>query len=315
MEKKAEDEVHSMSESLVELKLSENIEEEEREKLLKGPNGGSSLDSSIKSPEVKTLIQPDPRSISKLLDFDSSEESSDEFLSSDKMSSILINEERSPNPDTSFSSQDVFYQPNKEQMHSTLKKELYKSGCHQNPAEDSANFSLEEIAHIRSVHARADIEELPDEGSTKKNIIEGKLCFQCMKTKFGLFSRSKTCALCDQAVCSKCLAKVSVTQSLLLPVEEKRQRSSTLPRLNSSVTRTPTSNLGFSRRGSVRKTSGSPISSNRGALISVCLDCKDMVLQLIRTGQTARKIEAARSMMLASILGDKKIPLTKKEDV
>jgi hypothetical protein len=45
------------------------------------------------------------------------------------------------------------------------------------------------------------------------------------------------------------------------------------------------------------------LSSHQGSVILVCLDCREMVVQIIRSGETARKIQAARSMMLDSLVG------------
>ena len=87
------------------------------------------------------------------------------------------------------------------------------------------------------------------------------------------------------------MAKISATPSILLPVVDtsKVVDSSTLPRQRSVNTTSPCQ-------------SGT-LSSNQGSLITVCLDCRDMVVQIIRSGETARKMEAARSMMLASLVG------------
>ena len=38
-----------------------------------------------------------------------------------------------------------------------------------------------------------------------------QICFLCMKTRFGLFSRGTRCEMCRQLVCSKCFAKVGDT--------------------------------------------------------------------------------------------------------
>ena len=64
--------------------------------------------------------------------------------------------------------------------------------------------SLEEIGHIRWVsdasvtitecwdnfcrqgHVKAYIESLPEECSVKEDLQKSKICFQCLKTKFGL---------------------------------------------------------------------------------------------------------------------------------
>ena len=38
-----------------------------------------------------------------------------------------------------------------------------------------------------------------------------QMCFLCMKTRFGLFSRGTQCEMCKQVVCSKCFNKVQYT--------------------------------------------------------------------------------------------------------
>ncbi len=64
------------------------------------------------------------------------------------------------------------------------------------------------MAHIRSALTRAKLESLSLDPDLKSDIQKGKVCFLCMKTKFGLFAWSHKCRLCQQAVCSKCVSKV-----------------------------------------------------------------------------------------------------------
>merc|ERR1712096_146511 len=132
----------------------------------------------------------------------------------------------------------------------------------------------------------------------KRDVIEGKVCFQCVKTKFGLFCKSRKCPLCTQAVCSKCVAKISATPFLLMPVKNKVVSASgtPLPRQRGTTT---TSSLHHST-GSLKRSSGS-MSSNQGSVLSVCLDCREMVVQIIRSGETYRKVQEARSVMLSSL--------------
>jgi len=197
-------------------------------------------------------------------------------------------------------------------MNNSLKQEFNKSWSQLSSSIALANLSLKEVGHIRSVHAKADIESMPDDCQTKRDVISGKVCFQCVKTRFSLFSKSSKCPLCGQAVCSKCIAKLNATPSLLLPVSDStkvsvsegketslRQRSATCSVISSS----PKTGL-FSRTKSFKSVKGTL--NNRGSILAVCLDCKDMVLNIIRSGETARKIEAARAMMLAS-LGDQDV--------
>jgi hypothetical protein len=48
--------------------------------------------------------------------------------------------------------------------------------------------------------------------SLKKLIINNsfifQVCFLCMKSRFGFFSRGQKCELCKQQICNKCAAKV-----------------------------------------------------------------------------------------------------------
>jgi len=261
----------------------------------------SDSDLSDLSTDSRKFIEPDVGSLNKLLNFDSGDESCDDIL--DDVGNVTDKLLKALPADNSYladiSDSEVVYQPNTEQLHSSLKEELSSSWSQVSSSLAMANLSLEEVGHIRSVHAKADIEALPDEGSTKKNVKAGRICFQCVKTKFGLFCRSRKCPLCCQSVCSKCVAKISATPSLLLPVADT---SSTLPRQRSATTTSPGESSQLSRTGSLRRHSGS-LSRNQGSVITVCLDCREMVVQIIRSGETARKMEAARAMMLASLVG------------
>jgi len=252
----------------------------------------SSEDFSDQSSDSKKFIEPDVSSINKLLNFDSGEESCEDILDdvgndTDKL--LMFNDPVEDSDD------DFIYEPNKEQMHCNLKEELRSSWTGVSSRLAMVNLSLEEVGHIRSVHAKADIEGLPDEGSTKKNVKEGKICFQCVKTRFGLFCRSIKCPLCCQAVCSKCVTKISATPSISLPLADSStvvgNTSAPLPRQRSAR---------LSRTGSFRRGTWS-LPTSQGSLLTVCLDCKEMVVNIIRSAETAKKMDAARSMMLASL--------------
>ena len=265
--------------------------------------GEFDVDSSDMSTESRKVIEPDIASIDKLLNFGSGDESCDDILDvvGDVTDKPLTADDTSP---VATEDSEILYQANKEQLHSSLKEELTSSWSQVSSSLPMTNLSLEEVGHIRSVHAKADIEALPEEGSTKKNVMLGRICFQCVKTKFGLFCRSRKCPLCSQVVCSKCVAKISATPSILLPVGDNSKvvDSSALPRQRSATTTSPGQSGFLSRTGSLRRHSGSLL-GNQGSLITVCLDCRDMVVRIIRSGETARKMEAARSMMLASLVG------------
>merc|ERR1719228_30847 len=101
-------------------------------------------------------------------------------------------------------------------MHHSLQKEFSSSWSQDSLAIVTANLTLEEGGNIRKVHANAEIESLPVDCSIKQDVVAGKTCFQCMKTKFGFFCRRKKCPVCSEHVCSRCLTKVSVTPCILL---------------------------------------------------------------------------------------------------
>ena len=70
-------------------------------------------------------------------------------------------------------------------------------------------LSLDEVVHIRSVLTKAELEGLPLDGDLKDDVAKGKICFLCMKTRFGFFSWGVRCQLCKQQVCSKCSTKLN----------------------------------------------------------------------------------------------------------
>jgi len=263
---------------------------------------------SDKSSDSKKRIEPDIVSMNKLLNFDSADDSGEEIANETGIDEEkpMINE---VSGDDLSKEGDVVYEANKEQMHSSLKNELRSSWSGVSSSRLAmADLNLEEVGHIRSVHAKADIEALPDDGSTKKNVMKGKICFQCVKTKFGLFCRSIKCPLCCQAVCSKCVAKISATLSISVPMADtsKTMESSPLLRRRSTTLTNSPRNVddhrGFSRTGSLRGVRSS-IPSNQGSILTVCLDCREMVVSIIRARDTAEKMDAARSTMLASLEG------------
>ena len=267
----------------------------------------SNTPGSDVSSDSRRFIEPDIVSINKLLNFDSADDSdeiADETGTYEEKP--MINETIVDH--LSKDNDRVIYEANKEQMLLSLKDELRSNWSGVSARLAMANLSLEEIGHIRSVHAKADIEALPDDGSTKKNVIKGKICFQCVKTKFGLFCRSIKCPLCCQAVCSKCVAKISATPSISLPMTDTshvvesspllRRRSPTFTFSSRKIDDHP----GLSRTGSFKGVRSS-LPCNQGSILTVCLDCREMVVSIIRARETAEKMDAARSTMLASLQG------------
>lgn len=160
-----------------------------------------------------------------------------------------------PDSDPDPQPEQVVYTPNLEMLHSSLEKEMDCGGGSQ-PG-DGDSLSLEEIGHIRRAHVKAYIESLPEEGPVKKDLQKSKICFQCLKTKFGLFSRARRCEVCRQSVCGRCCSRVSATPLL---------------------------------------TPGHAPSPAPGKLVLICHDCKEMVLQIIRPGEVAKN-QARRLML------------------
>jgi len=72
------------------------------------------------------------------------------------------------------------------------------------------DLNLEEMAHIRSVLTKAELEAMSVEGNIRADLESGRLCFLCMNTRFGIFSRSQKCQICKQNVCSKCVSKMRI---------------------------------------------------------------------------------------------------------
>ena len=72
------------------------------------------------------------------------------------------------------------------------------------------DLTLDEVIHIRSVLTKAEMEGLPLDGTLKEDVERGKICFLCMKTRFGFWSGyGHKCQLCKQKICHKCSTKVS----------------------------------------------------------------------------------------------------------
>ena len=61
------------------------------------------------------------------------------------------------------------------------------------PALATLDLNLEEVAHIRSVLTRAELDALPLDTGVKEAVEGGRLCFLCLTTRFGLFTRGTKC--------------------------------------------------------------------------------------------------------------------------
>ncbi|CAG9784110.1 unnamed protein product, partial [Diatraea saccharalis] len=78
-------------------------------------------------------------------------------------------------------------------------------------SEDRLSLTLEEIVHIRSVLTKAELEVLPVEGRVKEDVEKRRVCFLCLKTRFGIFGPwGQKCKLCKKTVCQKCCSKMRI---------------------------------------------------------------------------------------------------------
>ncbi|XP_023290799.1 protein spire isoform X2 [Orussus abietinus] len=77
--------------------------------------------------------------------------------------------------------------------------------------DERLSLTLEEIVHIRSVLTKAELESLPVEGRVKEDVEKRRVCFLCLKTRFGILGPwGQRCRLCDRTVCVKCYSKMRI---------------------------------------------------------------------------------------------------------
>ncbi|XP_022705851.1 protein spire-like [Varroa jacobsoni] len=73
------------------------------------------------------------------------------------------------------------------------------------------SLTLEEVAHIRSVMTKAELETLLVAPQLYEDVARSKVCFTCRKNRFNvLFSRPVKCHLCERSVCDKCSTKMHI---------------------------------------------------------------------------------------------------------
>ncbi|KAL1496946.1 hypothetical protein ABEB36_007991 [Hypothenemus hampei] len=77
--------------------------------------------------------------------------------------------------------------------------------------DDRLSLTLSEIVHIRTVLTKAEVEALPTEGRVRHDVESRKVCFLCLKTRFGIFGPwGQRCTLCKRTVCNKCYSKMNI---------------------------------------------------------------------------------------------------------
>lgn len=180
--------------------------------------------------------------------------------------------------------------------------------------DDRLSLTLEEIVHIRTVLTKAELEGLPAEGHIKSDVENRKICFLCLKTRFGIFGPwGHRCTLCKRTVCSKCSSKMNIPMEhfssvpvvLLSPsimcTPEDDQKNETFSELSSNKNNTLNLSKAFENRnaeaGSLSRfrakastigKAATVVDKMKGNETVVCHDCKMMVLQIIRTARVNR---------------------------
>ncbi|XP_060518930.1 protein spire [Cylas formicarius] len=77
--------------------------------------------------------------------------------------------------------------------------------------DDRLSLTLSEIVHIRTVLTKAELEALPIEGRVRHDVESRKVCFLCLKTRFGIFGPwGQRCTLCKRTVCTRCYSKMNI---------------------------------------------------------------------------------------------------------
>uniref|UniRef100_T1KX71 Uncharacterized protein n=1 Tax=Tetranychus urticae TaxID=32264 RepID=T1KX71_TETUR len=103
------------------------------------------------------------------------------------------------------------------------------------------SLTFTELGHIRKALAREELDSMSFCHSVREQLVNGKLCSTCLKTRFKLFGPwADCCRLCERPVCSRCSSNVqinakrynSIPIQLLVPNKRYRQ-SFTSPSLTS----------------------------------------------------------------------------------
>ncbi|VVC40267.1 Hypothetical protein CINCED_3A007665 [Cinara cedri] len=293
-----------------------------------------SIKSLIDSTKERKLIKVDFSALARLVSSDSEDDSEDEVEDSKFMTTKVDSKDESKylgmsnqggerRPLDPISNKNVHTIRKQQRRHTIADQSslsniksmgLWKQARRQSvfknsiPTSDCLTLTLQELIHIRSVLTKAEIESLPVEGNFKEDVENRKVCFLCMKTRFGIFGPwGQECKMCQRTVCSKCCTKMrmptehlsqipvvalspNVASSEQNPWWSKSNWGSapSSPQKSLSVGG-PTSNNSMS--ASYHGSSSITQNVNRAkysAQMAVCLDCKTMVLQEIKTSRVNR---------------------------
>ncbi|XP_050520625.1 protein spire homolog 1 isoform X2 [Daktulosphaira vitifoliae] len=295
--------------------------------LKKNPEEDVTMNNSIKnmldSNKERKLIKVDFSALARLVSSDSEEEEDDQKSSTSSQDNLTFTAKTSKEKEELLgSSPKNFHSLRKQHRRHTIADQsslsfmkpmgVWKPLRRQTiskptlPNSDCLALTLQELIHIRSVLTKAEIESLPVEGHFKDDVENRKVCFLCMKTRFGIFGPwGQECKMCQRTVCSKCCTKMRMPTDHLsqIPVvalspsvaasEHNPWWTKSMNNWGSAPTSpqktlgvpTKNTNMSASYHGSSGQNNNN---SKHNTQMPVCIDCKTMVLQEIKTTRVNR---------------------------
>ncbi|XP_052712598.1 protein spire homolog 1-like isoform X3 [Crassostrea angulata] len=177
------------------------------------------------------------------------------------------------------------------------------------------SLTLEEVTHIRQVLTKAELETLITNHEMYNLVSKGKVCFTCKLVKFSMFGQWGTrCKICKRNVCNNCLRKMNIPTEhfqnipvhTLSPIPlspetldllKVYERTGSVPHTPSSERKTqqileePAARRTSLQRSHTIGSGSAPTLPNknllRGPQMSVCCDCKTMIMEIIRASRTS----------------------------
>ena len=154
----------------------------------------------------------------------------------------------------------------------------------------TVSLTLSEISAIRKALTKAEVESLSVTKSMKNELQSGKICFNCLKTRFSILSlnRSYKCSICERLICTRCITSMQIPS-------HKTFKNIPIYCLSPSPL-SPTTNYTFlwsEKESSSKKDSSSKAQvkgtqddsaideRKNGERVKVCRDCKLLVRHLV----------------------------------
>ncbi|CAB4067939.1 dnk [Lepeophtheirus salmonis] len=162
----------------------------------------------------------------------------------------------------------------------------------------TCELHLDEVAHIRSVLTKAELETLPMDNNIRSNVQRGKVCYVCLKNQIrSLLSRTKN------VICVNKWSVLTATPRLGFQQIISNQRLNRLvPLLPILVKKYATLPKNNGRRISSVEARELERERLEGHLLNICTDCKDMVLQVIRASSN-RHVKQESSYLFDKMYG------------